>query len=170
MNCRKRSNRPIRVRRAVGDDLTTIKGLRDALYREYPAPPWRDESWETHEVDIVRVIREGGGAIAITGKDPAGYALAWLEGSDAVKLGDLFVRPVDRRCGIGRSLVRFVADFARARGAAYITLNANLAAVRFYDRLSFTEQSRTLSAAVEAILRSSSSSASCSEGSHIARS
>src|SRR3954469_23243764 len=117
---------------AVDGDLPAIRILRDAFYSEFPPPPWRDESWEAHEDDVVRAVRDGGALVARSGAEPVGYALAWPEGTDAVKLGDLFVRPQDRGRGIGRALVRAVAELARACGAAHVHLTANLEAVAFY--------------------------------------
>lgn len=141
-----------RVRLAVEDDVAAIKAMRDAFYSQHPPPPWRDESWEAHQTDVVNVVHGGGAFLAEIRDDPVGYALAWPEGIDAVKLGDLYVRPHDRGRGVGRALVRAVAEFARARGAAYVHLTANLEALRFYDRLPFAEESRNLAAPVGKLL------------------
>lgn len=140
------------MRLAGATDLGAIKTLRDEFYSEFPPPPWRDESWETRKSDVVQVVRRGGAFVAQGRQDPVGYALAWPEGINAVKLGDLYVRPQHRGRGVGGALVRAVAEFARAQGAAYVHLTANLEALRFYDRLPFVEQSRNLAAPVAKLL------------------
>jgi ribosomal protein S18 acetylase RimI-like enzyme len=71
-----------------------------------------------------------------------GFALAWLEGPSAVKLGDLYVLPRYRGEGFGRALVYAVAELARSRGATHVHLTANREALAFYDRLAFREESR----------------------------
>jgi GNAT superfamily N-acetyltransferase len=96
-------------------------------------------------------VRDGGALLAEEG-EPVGFALAWPEGRNALKLGDLYVTPEHRGQGIGRVLVRAVAELARARGAAHVHLTANLEAVPFYDRLPFAEESRNLFGTVEQLL------------------
>jgi GNAT superfamily N-acetyltransferase len=140
------------IRAAAEADLPTLKSLREAFYAESPPPPWRDESWETHAEEIADVVREGGAFLAEASGEPAGFALAWPEGRNAFKLGDLYVSPEHRGKGIGRALVRAVAELARSRGAAHVHLTANLEALPFYDRLPFAEESRNLFGTVERLL------------------
>ena len=140
------------MRAASEGDLPTVKALRDAFCSEFPPPAWHDESWETHAEDVMQAVRGGGVLIAEHGGEAAGFALAWSEGLGAVKLGDLYVRPEHRGRGIGRALVRAVAELARSRGAAYVHLTANLEALPFYDRLAFGEESRNLVGDVESLL------------------
>jgi GNAT superfamily N-acetyltransferase len=141
-----------RVRAAGEADLPALKSLRGALYDESPPPPWRDESWETHAEEIAGVVRDGGAFLAQDSGDPVGFALAWPEGLNALKLGDLYVSPDHRGEGIGRALVGAVAELARSRGAAHVHLTANLEALPFYDRLPFAEESRNLFGGVEHLL------------------
>jgi GNAT superfamily N-acetyltransferase len=143
---------PIRVRVASEADLPAVKMLRDAFYSESSPSPWRDESWETHADEIVQVVRGGGALLAEHLEETVGFALAWSEGLKAVKLGDLYVRPQHRGKGIGRALVRAVAELARLRGAGYVHLTANLEALTFYDQLAFSEESRNLFGSVERLL------------------
>ncbi len=141
-----------RVRAAEEADLPALKTLRDAFYAESPPPPWRDESWETHAEEIAEVVRAGGAFLAEDSDEPVGFALAWPQGRNAVKLGDLYVSPEHRGKGIGRALVRAVAELAHSRGAAHVHLTANLEALPFYDRLPFAEESRNLFGSVEQLL------------------
>jgi GNAT superfamily N-acetyltransferase len=141
-----------RVRAAGGADLPALKSLRNAFYAESPPPPWRDESWETHADEIAEVVRDGGAFLAEASGEPVGFALAWPEGRNALKLGDLYVSPEHRGKGIGRALVYAVAELARSRGAAHVHLTANLEALPFYDRLPFGEESRNLFGSVEQLL------------------
>jgi GNAT superfamily N-acetyltransferase len=129
-----------------------VKTLRDAFYSESPPPPWRDESWEAHAEEVVQVVRAGGALLAEQLGETVGFALAWSEGLNAVKLGDLYVRPEHRGQGIGRALVRAVAELARLRGAGYVHLTANLEAITYYDQLAFSEESRNLFGSVEMLL------------------
>ena len=140
------------VRPASEADIPAVKLLRDAFYAEFPPPPWRDESWDTYAEDIVQIVRAGGAFLAEALGETVGFALAWSEGLNAVKLGDLYVL---RRCrgeGIGRALVQAVAELARDRGAAFVHLTANLDALSFYDRLAFREESRNLAVCVDKLL------------------
>jgi GNAT superfamily N-acetyltransferase len=141
-----------RVRTASETDLPGLQALRDAFYAESPPPPWRDESWEAHAEEIVQVVRGGGAFLAEDSGEPVGFALAWPEGLNAVKLGDLYVSLEHRGKGVGRALVHAVARLARSRGAAHVHLTANLAALPFYQRLPFSEESRNLFADVEQLL------------------
>jgi GNAT superfamily N-acetyltransferase len=141
-----------RVRAAGEADLPALKSLRDAFYAESPPPPWRDETWETHAEEIAEVVRDGGAFLAEASGEQVGFALAWPEGRNAVKLGDLYVSPEHRGQGIGRALVRAVAELAHSRGAAHVHLTANLEALPFYDRLPFAEESRNLFVSVEQLL------------------
>jgi GNAT superfamily N-acetyltransferase len=140
------------VRAAGQADLPALKSLRDAFYAESPPPPWRDESWETHAEEIAEVVRDGGAFLAEASGEPVGFALAWPEGRNAVKLGDLYVSPQHRGKGLGRALVHAVAKFARSRGSAHVHLTANLEALSFYERLPFGEESRNLLGSVEQLL------------------
>jgi GNAT superfamily N-acetyltransferase len=140
------------VRAAREADLPTLRTLRDAFYAESPPSPWRDESWDAHAAEIAEVVRAGGALLAEQSGEAVGFALAWPEGLNAVKLGDLYVRPDHRGKGIGRALVRAVAELARSRGAAHVRLTANLEALTFYERLPFSEESRNLFGSVEQLL------------------
>ncbi len=140
------------VNPASETDLAAIKELRDAFYAEFPPPAWEDESWEAHEADIGRAVRDGGVLLAESGGETTGFALAWSEGTGAVKLGDLYVRPQHRGSGIGRLLLRAVAELARSRGARHVHLTANLEALAFYERLAFTEESRNIFCDVDTLL------------------
>jgi len=142
----------VRVRAASEADLPTVEALRDAFYSEFPPPAWRDESWEAHVDDISEAVRDSGVLLAEAAGEAIGYAIAWSEGEAAVKLGDLYVRPNRRGTGVGRVLVRAVAELARSRGAAYVHLTANPEALAFYERLPFAEESRNLFAEVDRLL------------------
>ena len=142
----------LRLRVASEADLPAVKSLRDALYAESPSPTWLDESWDTYAEEIAQIVRAGGAFLAEHRGEPVGLALAWSEGVNAVKLGDLYVAPRHRGEGIGRALVRAVAELARSGGAAYVYLAANLDALAFYDRLAFREESHNLAARVDTLL------------------
>ena len=78
----------------------------------------------------------------INGK-PEGFALyfssfsTWLSTS-GIYLEDLFVRPAARRCGLGRTLLKRLAEIAVSRGCGrleWAVLKWNAPAIAFYESL-----------------------------------
>ncbi len=74
--------------------------------------------------------------------EPKGFALFFhtfstFEGRPGIYLEDLFVRPDARGAGLGRALLRHLADVAVARGCArfeWAVLDWNAPAIGFYRR------------------------------------
>jgi ElaA protein len=60
-----------------------------------------------------------------------------LEQAVVVKIGRMAVRPVNRRCGIGRRLLDAALDLARRRGIERAELSAQEYVVSFYERAGF---------------------------------
>ena len=84
-------------------------------------------------------------ACAYRDGEPAGYAHTryhtslWSSGV-AAHLEDLFVRESARGSGLGRALIDFAIDRARARGARFLSLQTNennAGGRRFYQRIGF---------------------------------
>ena len=75
--------------------------------------------------------------------EPAGFALYFFNfstfvGRPGLYLEDLFVRPAQRKHGIGRALLRALARIARERGCGrmeWAVLDWNEPALRFYQSL-----------------------------------
>jgi GNAT superfamily N-acetyltransferase len=84
-----------------------------------------------------------GAALAWKGSTAVGlvhhirHRSCWTTG-DYVYLQDLFVSPDARSGGIGRKLIEYVYDFARAAGCArvhWLTHETNTHAMLLYDRI-----------------------------------
>lgn len=70
----------------------------------------------------------------------AGFAIYEPE---SCRLGLLYVSPDFARQGVGRLLVQAVEVEARSTGARRVWLDSSLNALRFYEKLGFTEIERT---------------------------
>jgi GNAT superfamily N-acetyltransferase len=128
-------------------------GIVHALWQEFVGdidalPAWADASWETASQEIERALDANGLFVAERDGEAVGFATAWIDGHVAY-VGDLFVRPAERRHGTGKALVEVAVENMRARGATYLRLNANLDALAFYERLGFREESRNLILSLE---------------------
>ena len=84
-----------------------------------------------------------GGALAWEGPSAVGmvhhirHRSCWTTG-DYIYLQDLFVAPTARGAGIGRKLIEYVYDIARAQGCArvhWLTHETNTHAMLLYDRI-----------------------------------
>ncbi len=60
-----------------------------------------------------------------------------LERAVVVKIGRMAVRPVNRRCGIGRRLLDAALELARGRGIERAELSAQEYVVSFYEHAGF---------------------------------
>jgi len=86
------------------------------------------------------------GFIALSGREPAGYALfypcfATFRGQRGIFLEDLYVSEEYRGKGIGEDLLRQIAQVASSRGFERIdfqVLEWNSPAIRFYEKLGAT--------------------------------
>lgn len=132
------------VRHASGDDFDALQALWEQWQAESPQPPpWADVSWEANVAEFERALDANALFLAEENGRPVGFVTAWLEDHFA-KVGDLYVAESGRRHGTGRALVETVIENLRARGATHLFLNANVAALDFYERLGFREESRNL--------------------------
>ena len=132
------------IRHATADDLEALKSLWEQWQAESPEPPpWADVGWEANRSEFDRSLDANALFLAEEGGRPVGFVTAWLE-DHVARVGDLYVAEAGRRHGTGRALVETVIENLRARGATHLFLNANRAALGFYERLGFREQSRNL--------------------------
>lgn len=108
--------------RAPDAAVATIDGLTTELFGERPS---------------AEVL------IAYLDDEPAGFALffhnfsTWL-GRKGIYLEDIFVRPPQRRNGIGEALLREIARIALERGCGRLewsVLNWNELAINFYKKI-----------------------------------
>ena len=136
---------PLTVRHATIHDLDTIVPLFDAYRRFYgrPSDPalaraFLTERFQHHESIILLAIDDGGVAVGFTQLYPVFSSVSCTR---KYLLNDLFVVPAARRTGAGRRLIEAASAFARAQGAASLSLSTgvnNATAQRLYESLGWT--------------------------------
>ena len=135
---------PLSIQPATVHDLDLIVPLFDAYRAFYGRPSdlararaFLAERFAHHE-SIIFVARDGSGAVGFTQLYPVFSSVSCTR---KYLLNDLFVVPAARRGGAGRALLVAAADFARAQGAASLSLSTgvnNAAAQRLYESLGWT--------------------------------
>jgi ribosomal protein S18 acetylase RimI-like enzyme len=133
---------PLHIRHATINDLDVIVPLFDAYRRFYsqPSDPARAraflaERFQHHESIILIAIDESGAAVGFTQLYPVFSSVSCTR---KYLLNDLFVVPAARRKGAARRLLEAASDFARAQGAASLSLSTgvdNATAQRLYESL-----------------------------------
>jgi putative acetyltransferase len=128
---------PIEVQRVeapTDDARALVNELETELSRHYPPE-------NRHGYNIVRlfqpnvrffIARQGGAPVGCGG-------IAFEDGFAELKR--MFVRPDARGSGVARAIVRRLEEEAAARGVTRLTLetgDAQVAAIRFYEREGFT--------------------------------
>ena len=132
------------VRHATADDFDALRALWEQWQSESPAPPpWADASWDANRAEFEQALDANALFLAEADGRPVGFVTAWLE-DHVARIGDLYVLESGRRQGTGHALVDTVIENLRARGATHVLVNANPAALDFYERLGFREESRNL--------------------------
>ncbi len=142
----------LRIDRPGPDQAARVRAVRLRALRDAPDAfcttaeeeerstdaDWRDRLTRPDAVTVVASLdgADVGLAVGAPHHDEAGD----------VGLYAVWVAPEARGAGVGEALIRAVADWARARGHAYLRLevgDANAPAVRLYDRLGFAPTGRT---------------------------
>lgn len=130
------------IRQAGVHDLDVIVPLFDA-YRQFyqqPADPARArdflaERFRHHESVILLAFGADGAATGFVQLYPL---FSSVRANRAYLLNDLYVAPAARRAGVARALLTAAAEFARANGAASMSLTTaldNAPAQRLYEAL-----------------------------------
>ena len=144
------------VRQATLEDLDALAPLFDAYRQFYEQPSdlgrarrFLDERLSFRESVVFIACGADGSAQGFTQLYPSfssvRAARTWL-------LNDLFVAPGARRQGVAESLLGAAAVFARARGAARMTLSTtvdNTAAQSLYERLGWQREEGFLEYALQ---------------------
>jgi ribosomal protein S18 acetylase RimI-like enzyme len=137
------------IRRATELDEATMRELweegdAEASHAPYPGQPFWPELLATR---VVFVAEEDG--------RPVGSVYVNLTNPHAAYVFGLYVRPIARRRGVGRSLMLAAADAVRAEGRPYVQLTVdtpNVAARVLYEKLGFVDAARTLLIETDALL------------------
>ena len=127
------------VMRVLWDEFTA-----EATYTPYPGVPFS----ETFLSDGIALIAE-------ETTSPAGCVYAGTQSDHFGFVFGLYVRPNARGRGIGKALMRAVAEELQARQRRYVVLSVdgpNAAARSLYEGLGFTEVAQTLRLPVEQLL------------------
>lgn len=138
------------VRPATEADLAVVRELWEEFETEVPAPPYLAETWEEEGLEgrvlggDVYLAEEGGAVLAFADLKWETAGLAWLQ--------TIHVRAEARRRGVAKALLREVVAAAKARGCGHLGLEvlaSNADARAVYDRLGFTEFSRSLAVGLD---------------------
>ena len=122
-------------------DERGIERQLDALLRidaTLGTDPWTDREFR---LDLPEKFRHSHWALDEEGA-PVGFAVVSRKG-ESVHVHRLVVEPARRGEGIGRTLLRAVAESACTAGLGHVTLKVsptNVAAVRFYETLGFKRE------------------------------
>jgi GNAT superfamily N-acetyltransferase len=132
----------ISVRQATVHDLGTVAPLFDAYRQFYQQPEnlqrARDflaERFRHHESIIFLAFDERGTAMGFTQLYPL---FSSMHANRKYLLNDLYVVPAARRSGAARQLLTVAVQFARANGAASLSLSTavdNIPAQQLYESL-----------------------------------
>lgn len=93
-----------------------IAGLVNLVYAESERGLWADGAQRTDAAEIARYVRDGELAAGYLDGELAGVVRIQRLDPDTGEFGMLAADPTVRGRGVGRDLVRFAEDTARARG------------------------------------------------------
>jgi ribosomal protein S18 acetylase RimI-like enzyme len=128
------------IRRAVEADEPVLRELWEEFAREVPEPVGEPETWEQEWPDTLDDIRGGGVFIAEDDDGPIGVGRIEAPQRGVAHLQLVHVSPRARRQGVAKALLTACADDAKARGAAFVTLEVvatNDPGVATWRRLGF---------------------------------
>jgi len=135
---------PFSIRPATVHDLDVVAPLFDAYRSFYGRPSdlararaFLAERFQHHE-SIIFLALDASGAVGFTQLYPVFSSVSCTR---KYLLNDLFVGPAARGSGVARALLVAAADFARAQGAASLSLSTgvgNAVAQRLYESLGWT--------------------------------
>ena len=142
------------VRSATLDDLATLEELWRAFEAEVPPPAHEEADPATELAEIRAIVESGLGWLAEKDGAAVGMALARRRGPRVGRITDLYVRPTERRFGVGEALTRAVATRFAADGVDTVDLEvmaSNTAARAVYARWGFRDEVLVLAAPVAAL-------------------
>ena len=131
----------VEIRTAVETDLPRLQAV------------FRDSSWSNEGDRQLLVehpeflelspdpVRQGRTRVAAIDGHIVGFA-SLADATGHLELEDLFVDPAFMRRGVGRALVRDVAEQARRLGVSHVEVEANDHSLRFYEAVGFVALER----------------------------
>lgn len=137
------------------ENVALFRAVRLEALRDRPSAfgsTFENESQLNDEAWLARASQHTGersiGYLAVDGAAGCGIAVGFLDEDDTSQahLVSMWVAPLRRRHGIGRSLVTAIVDWAGERGATQLNLmvtSSNDSAIRFYEQLGFRMTGRT---------------------------
>ena len=146
------------IRNATPEDVDLLMTLVERLELELPPLPYPEDPAEFERAKVERMVNEGVALIAEEDGNPVGYALARYgdHGPTTVYVSDLWVESAARGKGVGRELLRTVAETAGARDVSHLVLDVdakNHEAITFYERLGFEEAAKIFRIGLGDLLR-----------------
>jgi ribosomal protein S18 acetylase RimI-like enzyme len=139
---RQHADMPLNIRQAVGDDLKAIEGIIRRAYSHYVSRigrepgPMSDNYKSLIEAGLVHVVER---EHAIQG------ILVLIPERDAMLLDNVAVDPRAQGSGLGRRLLQYAEEAARAAGYQSVRLYTNEAMTEnlsLYSRIGYTETHR----------------------------
>jgi ribosomal protein S18 acetylase RimI-like enzyme len=139
----------ISIRRAGEEDIEVLRRLWDEFNGEATYTPYPGSGFDAAFVrDFVALVAEEAGEIV-------GTLYANLSTPHFGYVFGVYTRPEARGRGVGRALMRAIAELLREEGRGYVVLSVdtpNEGARAFYERLGFEDASRMLRASVGRLL------------------
>ena len=131
----------VEIRTAVESDLPRLRAVfRDSSWSNEGNRELLVEHPEFLELSA-DAVREGRTRAAAINGNIVGFASV-ADATGRLELEDLFVDPAFMRQGVGRALIRDVAEQARRRGVRRVEVDANDHALRFYEEVGFVALER----------------------------
>jgi ribosomal protein S18 acetylase RimI-like enzyme len=148
----------VNIRSATPEDVDLLMSLVERLESELPPLPYPEDPAEFERAKVERMVADGVALLAEDEGRPFGYALARYgdHGPTTVYVSDLWVDEGARGKGLGRELMRRVAEAATGHGSTHVVLDVdsrNEEAIAFYERLGFEEGAKIMRVEVDALLR-----------------
>ncbi|HEY2776389.1 MAG TPA: GNAT family N-acetyltransferase [Gaiellaceae bacterium] len=142
------------IRRATEADEAILREIWEEFEREVPEPIGDPETWEQEWADTLDDIRGGGVFIAEDDEGPIGVSRIEAPKRGVAHIQFVHVRPRARRQGIAKALVAACTDDAKARGAAFVSLEVlmtNEPALVTWRRLGFDTVSHWMATPIDAL-------------------
>jgi ribosomal protein S18 acetylase RimI-like enzyme len=144
----------VTIRRATEADEAILRELWEEFEREVPEPVGEPETWEQEWGDTLDDIRGGGVFIAEDRDGPVGAGRIEAPERGVAHIQFVQVRQRARRQGVAKALVAACTDDAKARGAAFVSLEVlttNEPALAAWRRLGFAPVSYWMATPIDAL-------------------